>query len=221
LRNANERSNQRARESAADVVGAVRAGLSERFEKERADLGKLHDRVRDAVEAQLKAIGADQSALSNKVEQRLDALRADHAARLRESQSREKVALDAQQSPANAAAPSAEQSLKEIRELERGRDALLAQLTAETVAARDAAVQDIQRNPQAVAELNTRLEDALERNRKQIAVIDGVRQEVGRERLGRRCAEAGRTRSRHRRARSAAGSLPRANRRPEQHVEAD
>ena len=182
MRNANERSNQRARESAADVVGAVRAGLSERFEKERADLGKLHDRVRDAVEAQLKAIGADQSALSNKVEQRLDALRADHAARLRESQSREKVALDGQQSPANAAAPSAEQSLKEIRELERGRDALLAQLAAETVAARDAVVQDIQRNPQAVAELNTRLEDALERNRKQIAVIDGVRQEVGRER---------------------------------------
>jgi hypothetical protein len=191
LRNTNERSNQRGRESAADVAGAVRAGLSERFEQERADLGKLHDRVRDSVEAQLKAAGADHSALANKVEQRLDALRADHATRLREDQSREKGALDRQQTAApGAAAKSAEQSLDEIRELERGRDELLAKLSAEAVAVRDALVQDVQdvqRNRQAVADLNTRLEDALERNRKQVAVIEGVRQEA----RGERDASAG------------------------------
>ncbi len=241
MRNENKRSNERTHES-ADVAAAVRAGAAERFDKEQSALDRQHDRVRAAVDAQVTAAGADQSVLGQRAAQRLDALRADQTARLRENQSREKLVLDRQQSvpasPGNAV-KSADQAMNEIRDLERSRNALIAAMAAEAASLRDGIIQDIQRNerladqgPQAkpvagpearterqselsadrtamvhaalnqdesnrrdvgsqqtqmadaerVADLNKRLENALERNRKQISAIEGVRDEADRER---------------------------------------
>jgi hypothetical protein len=236
MRNANDRSNERARESAADAVNNVRAGAPRLFEQEQARLDKLHDRVRDAVEAQLEAAGAAHSPLAEKAAQRLDTLRADQTARLRESLSREKQALDRQQSATPAVgdiagSKAAEQALNEIRDLTRARDELVERFSEEAARVRDAITQDIQRQPVAgadaqaqrrrddanrtdrandatavinqalnqqennlrdsgnpmidaarVADVNKRLENAEDRNRKQIAVIEGVRQEAERER---------------------------------------
>ena len=149
--NSNERASERTRESAADAVRGVHAGARERFEREQVDLDKLHDRLRNAVEGQIKAAGAGQSLLAAKAAQQLEELRADQMARLRESQERERQVLGVQQSvapmPGDAFADTqADKALSEIRDLERKRNELLGAMADEAAKLRDAIADLVQRD---------------------------------------------------------------------------
>ena len=146
MQNTNQRSSDRPREST--VADAVRAAATSRFERERATLDRMHDRVRAVVDAEIAAAGAEQSVVAQQAAQQLDALRSDHTARLRDNQKRERVVLDRRQnaavSPENAVA-RAEDTMSELRDLEHRRNDLIAAMAIEAARLRDALAQDVQR----------------------------------------------------------------------------
>jgi len=162
VRNSNERSNDRAREATASADKDVRGASAQFFKDEQTRLDKIHDRVRGAVQEQLQTAGAARSPLADKAAQQMDALRADQAARLRET----------------AAAGASEKTVTDV----------VTRMIDEAVRMRDALTQEAREfkdrradkgvDQERAADLKAGVEDALERNRKQQSALEAAQQDV-------------------------------------------
>jgi hypothetical protein len=182
VRNSNDRSNERGRESTASAERDTRAAAAQMVDGFQARVDKLYDRAREVVQAQLQAAGADRSPLAETATQRLDAMRTEQSARVRDA-------------AAAAVEKGAEQAVDPSRDLKKTEDALnsvMTQLINESLRVRDALTQEIgtykDRRADAtvdhvqVAALEDRVKEALERNRKQQSAIESIREGAQKER---------------------------------------
>lgn len=183
MRNSNDRSNDRGREATASAERDTRAATAQMVDGFQARVDKLYDRAREVVQAQLQAAGADRSPLAETATQRLDAMRTEQSARVRDT------------AATAAVEKGAEHAVDPARDLKKTEDALntvMTQLINESLRVRDALTQEIgsykdrRADPTVdqvrVAALEDRVKEALDRNRKQQTAIESIREGAENER---------------------------------------